>query len=130
MTHEEIINCCLTKPGAYQDNPFGPEVVVIKVRKRIFAQLFCLKGEPMATFNCDRAAGEFYRAAYPNIVMRGYHCPPVQQPYFNTIKLDGALPDDEIMNMIDLSYSATAAKLPKYVQRELAAEEKGAAYED
>lgn len=129
MNHKEIATYCLTKTGAYQDDPFGPEVIIFKVRKRIFAQLFYLKGEPMATFNCDRMTGEFYRAAYPDIVTRGYHCPPVQQPYFNTVKLDGTLPEDEIKNMIDLSYAAVVAKLPKYIQKELAADE-GEAYED
>lgn len=125
MNHEKIAGYCLTKSGAYKDYPFGPEVVVIKVRNRIFTQLFYLRGEPVATFNCDRLAGEFYRAAYPNTVTRGYHCPPVQQPYFNTVKLNGTLPDDEIKNMIDLSYSVVVAKLPKYVQRELTVEEEG-----
>jgi predicted DNA-binding protein (MmcQ/YjbR family) len=119
MVNEQIAAYCLSKPGAYLDYPFGPEVAVIKVRKRIFAQLFYLKGKPMATFNCDRTAGEFYRAIYPGVVTRGYHCPPVQQPYFNTVRLDGTVPDNEIRNMIDHSYAVVTAKLPKYVQKEL-----------
>ena len=53
MTHKEILNYCLDKKGAYQDNPFGDETVCVKVKKRIFAQLFCLKDVPMFTFNGD-----------------------------------------------------------------------------
>lgn len=71
----------------------------------------------MATFNCDRITGEYYRAVYPGIVTRGY--PPVQQPYFNTAKLDGTVPDCEIKVMIDHSYAVVTAKLPKYIQKEL-----------
>lgn len=89
MVNEQIITYCLSKPGTYIDFPFGPEVVVIKVRKRIFTQLFDLKGKPMATFNCNRITGEYYRSLYPNTVSRGYHCPPVQHPYFSTVNLDG-----------------------------------------
>jgi predicted DNA-binding protein (MmcQ/YjbR family) len=99
--------------------PFGPDVTIIKVRKRIFAQVFYLKGKPMATFNCDMMTGEFYRDIYPDTVTRGYHCPPIQQPYFNTIKLDGTIPDGEIRLMIDHSYAVVTSKLPKYIQKEL-----------
>ena len=119
MVNQQIAAYCLSKPGAYIDYPFGPEVIVIKVRKRIFAQLFYLKGAAMATFNCDRMAGELYRAINPDAVTRGYHCPPVQQPYFNTVRLDGTVPEEQIKAMIDHSYAAVTAKLPKYVRKEL-----------
>ncbi len=120
MMFEQIISYCLSKTGAYLDYPFGPDVTVVKVRSRIFAQVFYLKGKPMATFNCDRITGEFYRTVYPNTVTRGYHCPPIQQPYFNTLELDGTIPIEEIMLMIDHSYAVVKGKLPKYVQKELA----------
>ena len=124
MTHNEIITYCLTKNGAYLDYPFGPDVSIVKVRSgdgpaRIFAQAFMLKGEPKATFNCDAMTGDFYRTLYPNAVTRGYHCPPVQQPYFNTVSLDGSVSDDELLNMIDHSYKTVVAKLPKKSRMEL-----------
>ena len=124
MTSQQIIDYCLTKPRAYLDFPFGEDVTVIKVKAqrdtgRIFAQIFTLKNEPCATFNCDRMTGEFYRNLYSDTVTRGYHCPQVQQPYFNTLKLDGTIPDGEIIRMIEHSYSVVVAKLPKYLQKEL-----------
>lgn len=125
MTQQAILDTCLALPGAYLDFPFGPETRICKLKSpaqetgRIFAQLFTLKGEPCVTFNCDRQTGEFYRQIYPDAVTRGYHCPPVQQPYFNTVRLDGSVPDDEIMRMIDHSYQTVKAKLPKYAQKAL-----------
>ena len=124
MTQKEIIQYCLAKPGAFIDYPFGPHSVVIKVKSahsaaRIFAQLFTLKGEEKATFNCDRMTGEFYRSVYPGIVTRGYHCPAVQQPYFNTVTLDGTVGDEELLPMMDHSYRVVVAKLPQKYQREL-----------
>ena len=119
MTHEKIKEYCLAKDGAYEDHPFGEGVTVIKVRKRIFAQLFLLNGVPMLTFNGDIPTGEFYRTLFPDAVKRGYHCPPVQQPYFNTVDLSGSVPDDEIIRMLDSSYRYVVSKLPKKVQREL-----------
>lgn len=116
MTHGEIIEYGLSKKGAYKDFPFGAETTVIKVKNRIFAQLFYLNSEPMFTFNADAMVGDFYRRAYPNDVKRGYHCPAVQQPYFNTVNLNGSVPDEEILSMIDISYGYVVGKLTKKLQ--------------
>lgn len=119
MTHSEILSYCLEKQGAYEDHPFGEGCTVVKVKKRIFAQLFMLGGEPMLTFNGDIPTGEFYRNLYPEDVRRGYHCPPVQQPYFNTVRLSGSVPDEEIRNMLDGSYKYVVSKLTKKAREEL-----------
>lgn len=119
MKTEEIINYCLKKNGAYIDHPFGPESTIIKVEKKIFAQLFTLKGIESVTFNCDAMTGEFYRSLFPGVVVRGYHCPPVQQPYFNTLPINGEVTDELILEMADHSYKTVMGKLPKYVQKRL-----------
>lgn len=119
MTHKEILHYCLAKKGAYEDYPFGDETICVKVKKRIFAQLFHLTGEPMLTFNGDALTGDFYRKMYPDDVKRGYHCPPVQQPYFNTVNLNGSVPDEEILRMIDDSYKYVVSKLTKRLKKEL-----------
>ncbi len=99
MTHQQIIDYCLLKPGAYLDYPFGLDTTVIKMKPtsldkgRIFTQVFTLHGEPKVTLNCRPDSAEFYRNIYPGSVTRGYHCPPIQQPHFNTINLDGTVPD-------------------------------------
>lgn len=122
MSPQDIINICLKKTGAYLDYPFGDDIVIVKVRGRIFAQIFMLQGRPRATFNCSEVMGLVYRDMFPEWVRRGYHCPPVQQPYFNTVDLDGGVPDEEILNMISHAYSWVVSKLPKYVRRELESE--------
>ena len=119
MTPRDFIDYCLAKTGACEDYPFGLEVTVIKVDGKIFAKFFKLDGKDTATFNADRLMSEFYRAQYPNVVVRGWHCPPVQQPYFNTLPLDGTLDDTVIKEMIDNSYNYVVSKLPKYKQKEL-----------
>lgn len=119
MTHNEILKYCLEKTGAYTDYPFGPDCLCVKVKKRIFAQIFVLKGIPVVTLNCDMMTGEFYRRIYPEAVTRGYHCPPVQQPYFNTINLEKDVTDGELLKMIDHSYNYVVSKLPKKIQQEL-----------
>ena len=113
MTTDEIIKYCLAKKGAYVDFPFGDSPMCIKVANRLFAQIYPKPQDRRLTLNCDRAAGEFYRNAYPGTVTRGYHCPPIQQPYFNTVLLDRDISDDELKAMIDHSYSTVVGKLTK-----------------
>ena len=128
MTFQQIIDYCMTKRGAYLDYPFSPIYPVVKVRApsqekgRIFAQSFMLRGEPMVTLNCTPETAEIYRHVYPGSVTRGWHCPPIQQPHFNTVKLDGTVPDEEIYVMIDHAYAVAVGKMPRYLRRELAQE--------
>jgi predicted DNA-binding protein (MmcQ/YjbR family) len=125
MTHTEIIEYCLKKSGAYLDYPFDPIMPVVKVKApsrekgRIFAQPFMLRGEPKVTLNCTPASADFYRSIFPGSVVRGRHCPPVQQPHFNTVNLDGSVPDEEILRMIDHAYDTVVGKFPKYIQNEI-----------
>lgn len=122
MTPKQLFDFCMKKNGAYEDYPFGPDVTVVKVEKRIFAQIFRRNGIDYATLNCDMMTGQFYRQMFPGTVVRGYHCPPVQQPYFNTFPLN-ELPDDTIFEIANHSYLTVVGKLPKYVQKRLADEE-------
>ena len=125
MTLDEIIAYCMQKPGAYLDYPFNPLLPVVKVKApsqtkgRIFAQPFFLRGEPKVTLNCTPLSAAYYRAAYPGAVTRGWHCPAVQQPHFNTVALSGAVPDSELYRMMDHAYETVTGKYPKYIQREL-----------
>lgn len=116
---QELLRYCLLKKGAYVDHPFGDDSDIVKVRNRIFAQLFFLKGAPMLTLNGDALRNDLYRQLYPDCIKRGYHCPSVQQPYFNTINLEGGIPKEELLEMIDNSYRYVVGKLPKKIQKEL-----------
>ena len=72
---------------------------------------------------CTADVGDFYRMIYPGKVVRGYHCPPVQQPYWNTIHL-ADFPEDELYHMIDLAYDTVLNSFSKKVQKEILSREK------
>ena len=116
MTDAEIAAYCLSKPKAYEDHPFGEFPVCYKVNKKIFAQLYPDK----ITLKCTTFSGEAFRRAYPGVVVRGYHCPPVQQPYWNTIYRD-KFPGEELPMMIDHAYETVVASFPKKIQRAIEA---------
>ena len=114
MTAQEICAYCLSKRSAYEDLPFGDVPICYKVKGKIFAQLYPDK----ITLKCTAFSGQMLRQAYPGIVVRGYHCPPVQQPYWNTIDLE-RFPHEELPMMIDHAYETVVASLPKKIQREI-----------
>lgn len=114
MTPEEIQAYCLAKPKACETFPFGEVPICYKVKGKIFAQLYPDK----LTLKCTAFSGQMFRQAYPGIVVRGYHCPPVQQPYWNTIYLD-RFPAEELPMMIDHAYETVVASFPKRIQKEI-----------
>lgn len=61
----------------------------------------------------------FYRSVYPGIVVRGYHCPPVQQPYWNTIDINAFEDMDMLLQMIDEAYEAVVHMLKKKKKAQL-----------
>ena len=112
MKSEEILKYCLSKPGAYLDYPFGDIPICVKVDGRIFAELYPNPTDYKITLSCESMLADFYRQQYPGIIVRGYHCPPVQQPYKNTIYLEG-FDENLLLDMIDHSYSQVIAKMTR-----------------
>ena len=101
MRLEDIKAYCLNKWKAYEDYPFGDIPICYKLNGKVFAQIYPKQEDFKITLKCTAEAGQFYRQVYPGIVVRGYHCPPVQQPYWNTIYLED-FPDEELLNMLSL----------------------------
>lgn len=115
---EELVQYCCNKPKAYIDYPFGKEPICIKVNKKIFAEIYPQKDNFKITLKCEPIYADFLRNHYPDVVVRGYHCPPVQQPYRNTVwinKIDANI----LLGMIDHSYDQVIKSFSKKVQNEI-----------
>lgn len=118
MTVEDIKKYCLSKHKAYETYPFGDIPICYKLNNKVFAQIYPNKEDLKVTLKCTANAGQFYRSVYPDKVFRGYHCPPVQQPYWNTVYLDG-FPDDELLNMIDHAYDTVLNSFSRKIQKQI-----------
>ena len=118
MLAADIRKYCLSKYKACEAFPFGEIPICYKLNGKIFAQIYPNDGDYKITLKCTVDAGEFYRMVYPGKVVRGYHCPTVQQPYWNTVYLED-FPEEELFNMIDLAYETVLGSFSKKVQREL-----------
>lgn len=115
---KEIHEYCMSKPCAYESRPFGEFPICYRLAGRIFAQLTPKEDWFKVTLKTNPDAAYFYRSAYPGVVVRGYHCPPIQQPYWNTIELENF--DKEILfQMIDEAYDEVRNHLTKKEQRRL-----------
>ncbi len=117
--NDQIMAYCMEQPGAYETRPFGVYPICYKVMGRIFAQF---NPEPefyKMTLKCEPEQAYAYRDLYPGVIVRGYHCPPVQQPYWNTIDLDQLTDMSFLQQMIDEAYTATVERLTKKAQQQL-----------
>ena len=99
MNIELLHNYCISKPNVTEGFPFGEDTLVFKVGGRIFA-LANLDGEPSANLKCDPALAIELREKYSS-VSPGYH---MNKKHWNTILLDGSIPDTELLKWIDHSY--------------------------
>jgi predicted DNA-binding protein (MmcQ/YjbR family) len=107
MTWDELVAYCLAKPGAWQDEPWEDDLVA-KVGSKIFAFL----GSGSVGLKCGRTreAADEWLQRYPEdaSVM-----PYIGRSGWNTLRLGGAIPDDELREAVDASYDAVVSRLPK-----------------
>lgn len=109
MELEELRRYLLARPGAEETFPFDPVTLVAKVGGKIFA-LFSLDETPLRlNLKCIPEQAEVLRELYP-AVLPGYH---MNKRHWNTVVLDGSLPEEDIRGMIDESYRLVVQKLPR-----------------
>lgn len=116
---EEIQAFCLNQPGAYETRPFGEYPICYRIMGKIFAQFNPQDDFYRMTLKCNPEQAYLYRSMYPDVVVRGYHCPPVQQPYWNTVDLDTFEDITMLFQMIEEAYAETVSKLTRKAKQEL-----------
>ena len=115
MKAAELRDHCLAFPGAEETFPFGPKTSVFKVAGRMFA-LSQLRAESLrVSLKCEPELAEALRGAHA-AVLPGYH---LNKRHWNTVIIDGSLPDDAIRDMIEDSYDLVVSKLPPAHRRAL-----------
>lgn len=109
MNFDRLHAYLMQKPAAVEEFPFDSVTLVIKVSGKMFA-LIGTNDDPLRiNLKCDPAKAEILRELNPAIIP-GYH---MNKRHWNTVLLDGSLPDAEIFAMIDESYQLVVQGLPK-----------------
>jgi predicted DNA-binding protein (MmcQ/YjbR family) len=99
---------CLSKKGVTEETPFGPDTLVYKVMGKMFA----LTGSPdfvSVNLKADPGNAVELRERYV-AVQPGYH---MNKKHWNTVLIDGSIPDKLILQWLEDSYQLVVAGLTK-----------------
>jgi predicted DNA-binding protein (MmcQ/YjbR family) len=115
MNAKQLRDHCLSFEGAGETFPFGPGTSVFKVAGKIFA-LSRLAEHPLrVSLKCEPLLAEQLRRAHP-AVLPGYH---LNKRHWNTVTVDGSLPDEMVRDMVEDSYDLVVSTLPRAHRRAL-----------
>lgn len=109
MDMDELAQYCLSRKGAQEDYPFGPSPLVIKVGGKMFALLSQGIDGVHISLKCDPDTADLLRMQYTAVVP-GYH---LNKRHWNTVVVDGSVPEEELKWMIDHSHAMVVKGLPR-----------------
>ncbi|HEY2437930.1 MAG TPA: MmcQ/YjbR family DNA-binding protein [Solirubrobacteraceae bacterium] len=106
---------CLAFPGSIETFPFGPETSVFKVEGKIFALSGLAQNPLRVSVKCEPVPAERLREAHA-AVLPGYH---LNKRHWNTVIIDGSVPEQTIKDMIEDSYDLVVSQLSAVRRRAL-----------
>ena len=109
MDLPDVISYILSKPGAQETLPFGPDTLVYKVGGKMFALTSPDEFPARLNLKCDPERALDLRDAHESIIP-GWH---MNKRHWNTLILDGSLPARLVCELIDHSYDLVVASLPR-----------------
>ena len=114
MNIEDFREYCLSKKGVTEELPFGPEHLVFKVIGKIFA-ITSITSFDSVNLKCDPEEAVLLREKY-DAVIPGYH---MNKKHWNTILMDGSIPDKLFLKWVDHSYEQVVNSFTKKQKEEL-----------
>lgn len=102
-TREEILAYGLTFADTYVDTPFSDtnwQLVRVKKSKKAFLWIYEKDGFLNLNVKADPEWRDFWRSTYESVIP-GYH---QNKEHWNTIILDGSIPNEDVKRMIAESY--------------------------
>lgn len=112
---DEALAACAAKPGSAEDYPFGDEVAVFKVAGRMFALVSLGPAPGSISLKCDPGLAGDLRGRYA-VITPGYH---LNKRHWNTVTLDGSVPEHEVLELVDHSYDLVLAGLSTATRNKL-----------
>ncbi len=115
MSPDQLRAAFLSFAGAEETFPFGPRTSVFKVAGKMFA-LSQLGAESLrVSVKCEPELAIQLRDTYAAI-RPGYH---LNKRHWNTVTLDGSLPDKLVRDLVEDSYDLVVSALPKRTRTQL-----------
>lgn len=116
MHMEQLLALLLSFPGVTEEEPFGPEVVVYKVKGMMFALVDYDSVPPTMNLKCDPDRALDLRDVH-EAIRPGWH---MNKRHWNTLDLDGSLRGALVTELVQHSYGLVVAALPRRVREKLA----------
>jgi predicted DNA-binding protein (MmcQ/YjbR family) len=115
MRPSDLRRYCLKFAGSDETFPFNAETSVFKVEGKMFA-LTRLTDQPLkVSVKCEPLLAEQLRQSHAAI-LPGYH---LNKRHWNTVVIDGSLPEQMVKDMIEDSYDLVVSALPQARRRAL-----------
>ena len=108
MDIEYLRNYCLNKHLVTEGTPFGEDTLVFKVNGKMFC-LFSIQNFVSVNLKCDPEKAIEMRNEYSSIEP-GFH---MNKKHWNTIRFDGDVSDEMILQMVDDSYWLVIQSMPQ-----------------
>lgn len=127
VNEQDIEQYLLSKPESSLYYPFGDDVKVFRVKKKMFATIAHgstaksakandqAKAHFWVNLKCDPEEAVMLRDIFPAIIP-GYH---MNKSNWNSVILDGSIPQGELERMMDNSYLLTVSKMTKKEQKSI-----------
>jgi predicted DNA-binding protein (MmcQ/YjbR family) len=118
MNIQAFYDYCLAKKGVTEHFPFDEDTLVFKVGGKMFALSSLTqweKGEASINLKCEPDKALELRAQY-EAIEPGYHMSKV---HWNTVTVDGDVPEKLLRELIDHSYELVFKSLTKKLQAEI-----------
>ncbi|MCS5490339.1 MmcQ/YjbR family DNA-binding protein [Algoriphagus limi] len=114
MTLTYLRDYCLSKTGTSEDTPFDANTLCFRVGGKIFG-ITDIENFDFINLKCDPEKSEELRERYPGITP-GYH---MNKKWWNSVSVQGNVPDKLILDLVDHSYELIFDSLPKKIQAEI-----------
>jgi predicted DNA-binding protein (MmcQ/YjbR family) len=111
---DEFRDYCLAKAYVTESTPFGPNILVLKVAEKMFAAADIDNFESI-NLKCDPERAIELREQN-DAILPGYH---MNKKHWNTVMMDGRVPDNLVRELIDHSYDLVFKSLPAKVRKDL-----------
>jgi predicted DNA-binding protein (MmcQ/YjbR family) len=114
MTWDELRTYCLAKPGAWEDEPWDGDLVV-KVHEKIFAALGRPPGQTGdasvgVKAGLSREEADEWLLRFPSDAsVMAY----IGRSGWNLLRIGGGIPDDDLRDAVDVSYTLVVSRLPR-----------------
>jgi predicted DNA-binding protein (MmcQ/YjbR family) len=110
VKRDELVAYCLAKPGAEETYPWGDGELVTKVGGKAFAFIGLDAGTVGVKCGRDAVEAGEWRERYPGAIEASAY---IGRYGWNAVDWTGPVPADEVCELIDASYDAIVAALPK-----------------